>query len=290
MVTTDEEQRAASTPAATTWPLNGGSDGGGPLVPADGGQAPAPQEDDLDEPMTLQDHLKELRDRLIRSVIGIAIGMIGGFFAANYVLRFFSSQIKSADEAARLIQTSPTEYIVVYFKIAFYVGIALAMPILVYQFIRFLAPGLTKTEKRYVYATLPFVMLFFALGVAFASGIAIPNMIRFLLELAAAGGIANEIRVEEILGLFLNLSLWTGVTFQMPVIMFLLATLNIVPYQTLRKKRKYAAVGLMILAAVITPTPDALSMLIVWAPMYILFELGLIAARFARPLRRAEAA
>lgn len=289
MATTDEEQRTT-----TVTPLNDGAEGSGPLVPTGGtpaprdDAAPAAPNDYLDEPMTLQEHLGELRDRLIRTVIGVVIGMVGGFFVSGRVLRYFQSVLKRADPDAILVQYGPTEAIVVYFKIAFYFGIALAMPIIIFQLIRFLAPGLTRTEKRYVYLSLPFIVFFFVLGVAFASLVAIPNMLVFLLEFSKRLDIANHIRIEEQLGFFLNLSLWTGIVFEMPVVMFLLASLNIVSYQLLRKTRKYASVGLMILAAVITPTPDALSMLIVWAPMYVLYELGLLLARFARPRKRAE--
>jgi sec-independent protein translocase protein TatC len=286
MVTTEEERRATTdvTVGAT---VAAGGDDGGPLAPG-GGASPTPQDDYLDEPMTLQEHLKELRDRLIKIVLGVVVGMVGGFLFAQRVLEYMKAQVLAADPQGRLIQTEMTEAIVVYFKIAFYLGIAFAMPVIVYQLIRFLAPGLTRTEKRYVYAMLPFVLIFFALGVSFSSAIAIPNMIHFLLEFSRRVGVANDIRVEAILGFYANLSLWTGIVFEMPLVMFLLASLNIVSYQALRRTRKYASVALMVLAAVITPTPDALSMLIVWAPMYVLFELGLILARFA-PKRRQEA-
>lgn len=291
MATTEEQQQTS----ATNWAFNG-ADGGGPLVPADGG-TPAPRDDDelFDEPMTLQEHLLELRNRLIKAVAGVAVGMVGGFLLANYVVNYFIALVtRSCEQTVNgrprcsVIAISPTEQIVVFFKIAFYLGIAVAMPILVYQFVRFLAPGLTRTEKRYLYAMLPFVILFFLLGIAFSSLVAIPNMMHFLLNFGHPD-VANMISIERILSFFSSLSLWTGVIFEMPVLMFLLASLNIVSYQVLRKTRRYASVGLMIVAAIITPTPDPINMLIVWAPMYLLFELGILLARFARPLRRQPA-
>ena len=294
MATTEEQQQTT----ATTWAFNGadGADGGGPLVPAGGG-TPARQDDDelLDEPMTLQEHLLELRNRLIKAVAGVAVGMVGGFLLANYVINYFIALVTRSCEQevngrprCSVIAISPTEQIVVFFKIAFYLGIAVAMPIIVYQFIRFLAPGLTRTEKRYLYAMLPFVILFFLLGIGFSSLVAIPNMMHFLLNFGHPD-VANTISIERILSFFSSLSLWTGVIFEMPVLMFLLASLNIVSYQVLRKTRRYASVGLMVLAPIITPTPDPINMLLVWAPMYLLFEFALILARFARPLRRPPA-
>lgn len=285
MATTEEQQQTT----ATTWAFNG-ADGGGPLVPAGDNMPERGPEDELfDEPMTLQEHLIELRDRLIKAVAGVAIGMVGGFLLASYVISYFYDLVVTrAPAGTELIATTPTEKIVVFFKIAFYLGIAFAMPVIVYQLVRFLAPGLTRTERRYLFAMLPFVILFFVLGVLFASLVAIPNMMHFLLSFGDPR-IANKIKVEEVLGFFSNLSLWTGIIFEMPLVMFLLTSLNIVSYQVLRKARRYASVGLMIVAAIITPTPDPINMLIVWAPMYLLFELGLVLARFARPIRRGGA-
>ncbi len=276
MAAVDEQRTVAA--GTTDWSLNGG--GNGPLVPSGNGSITPPpdaDEDFEDRPMTLTEHLKELRDRLIKMVLGIVVGMIGGFFLASYVIDYFKDVIQRGDPTAVLAQRDPTEYVVTYLKITFYIGIALAMPILVYQLIRFLAPGLSKTERRYVYLTMPAVILCFAGGVFFASAVAIPNMFKFLLEVSA-GKVQNLLGIEAVLSFFASLSLWTGVFFEMPVVIFVLAALNIVTYQTLRRTRRYAAVGLMIAAAVITPTPDALSMIIVWAPMYILYEVGLILA------------
>ena len=277
MAAVDEQQRTVVT-GATDWSLGGG--GNGPLVPSGpGGILPSPDanEDFEDRPMTLTEHLRELRNRLIKMVLGIVIGMIGGFFLASRVIDYFKAVIVRGDPNAVLAQRDPTEYVVTYLKITVYIGIGLAMPILVYQLIRFLAPGLSKTERRYVYLTMPFVILCFAGGVFFASAVAIPNMFKFLLEVSA-GKVQNLLGIEAVLSFFASLSLWTGIFFEMPVVIFVLAALNIVTFQTLRRTRRYAAVGLMITAAIITPTPDALSMLIVWAPMYILYEVGLVLA------------
>ena len=283
MVTTEQEQR-------TDWTLNGnGANGGGPLAPG-GSNAPVPQPDDLsdDQPMTLVEHLKELRDRLVRMCIAILVGMIGGFFFASRVVAYFRSVVQRADPNAQLVQTEATDLVSTYLKITLYLGIAFAMPVLLYQVIRFLSPGLTKQERRYVIATIPFAMIFFVGGVAFASLVAIPNMYHFLLGFSA-GQVTNLIAIGSVFGFFSSLSLWSGIFFQLPIVMFLISALGVVSYDVMRKARKWAAVGLMIAAAVITPTPDALSMLIVWAPMYLLFELGLILAWFARRRKPATA-
>lgn len=234
-----------------------------------------------DLPMTLQEHLGELRGRLIKVVLAVALGMLGGLFVAERAQGYFLDLIGRIAPDAEVIATTAQEKVVVYFTIALYLGIALAMPIIVYQLLRFLAPGLTRTERCYAYGLLPGVLLCFAGGVLFALTIAIPQMLDFLLNFGDAR-ISTKPRAAEILGFCSDLALWTGLAFELPMLMFLFATLNVTPYSLLRRSRKWAAVGLMIVAA-ITPTPDAPSMLIIWAPLYLLFELGLILARFARP-------
>ena len=284
MATVEEEQRAGA------WSINDTAASGGALTSV-GNNAPAPsQQESDDQPMTLVDHLKELRDRLIKMCVAVLLGMIGGFFFTPRIIEYFKYVINRADPNSQLVQTASTDYVSTYLKITLYVGVCIAMPVLVYQLIRFLAPGLTRTERRYLYATLPFAMIFFVAGILFASLVAIPNMYRFLLAFSAAGGIANLLNIGDVFGFFSSLSLWTGVFFELPIIMFLLAALGFVQFETMRKTRKYAAVGLMVAAAVITPTPDAISMLVVWAPMYLLYELGLLLARLvARSKRRAAA-
>ena len=135
-----------------------------------------PDDESDDQPMTLQEHLGELRGRLIKALAGIGVGMIGGFFGAQAVQDHFYNVVKRAAPEAELTYNGPADAFIVTFKIATYLGVAFAMPLLVYQFVRFLAPGLTRLEKRWVYAMLSFIILFFALGVACSSFVAVPNM------------------------------------------------------------------------------------------------------------------
>lgn len=238
-----------------------------------------------DRPMTLQEHLAELRGRLIKALAGVGVGMVGGFFVADRVQDYFIRLVERVAPQAELIATTPTEKFGVFCTIALYVGIGLAMPLILYQLVRFLAPGLTRAEKRYVYILLPAILLCFVLGILFAMVIALPGMLHFLFGFGDAR-IKTAPRASEVLGFCSNLALWTGIAFELPVGMFLLASLNILPYRVLRHSRKYAAIGLMILAGIITPSPEPQGMLLIWAAMYLLFEVGLILARFARPRRQ----
>lgn len=235
-----------------------------------------------DVPMTLQEHLAELRGRLIKIVVAVGLGMVGGLLLAERVQTYFLALLDHAAPGTQVISLSPQERFTVYCTIALYIGVALAMPVILYQLLRFVAPGLTQGERRLAYLLLPGALACFAGGIAFSVLVTLPEMFRFLLNFGSPE-IGNYQRASEVLNFCANLCLFTGLAFELPMVMFLLATLNVTPYALLRRGRKYASVGLMVVAAIMTPSPDALSMLIVWAPLYILFEVGLILARFARP-------
>jgi sec-independent protein translocase protein TatC len=235
-----------------------------------------------DEPMTLQEHLTELRGRLIKIVAAIGGGMVGGLLLAEHVQGYFLALLGHAAPGTIVYAGSPPERVTVFFTIALYIGIAFAMPVILYQLLRFVAPGLTAGERRLVYFLLPGVLVCFAGGIAFTVTVTLPEMFHVMLNFGNPE-IENFQRASEVLNFCANLCLWTGLAFELPMVMFLLATLNVAPYRQLRRGRKYAAVGLMVVAAIMTPSPEALSMLIVWAPLYFLFEVGLILARFARP-------
>jgi sec-independent protein translocase protein TatC len=144
----------------------------------------------------------------------------------------------------------------------------------------FLAPGLRPVEKRYIYFALPFMTISFLAGVTFGYVIVMPRALDFLLNFGAQN---VEIRpaIGELISFITTFLFWIGVTFETPIIIFFLSKLGIVNYKKLAKVRKYAFLVIVVIAAIITPTPDPINMLIVAIPMYTLYELGLLLARFA---------
>jgi sec-independent protein translocase protein TatC len=177
---------------------------------------------------------------------------------------------------------SPTDPITLYFKIALYIAIGLALPVLLWQVIGFLAPGLTKKEKRLLYLSLPFVVFLFLLGVAYGFFFAAPRALQFL------SGFMSDLyewspEGSEVISFFLVLMLGLGLAFQLPVVMFILAKLGIASPQRLSSFRKYAVLVIMVLAAIITPSTDPFNMMVVAVPLYVLYEAGVIVTRiFAR--------
>lgn len=226
--------------------------------------------------MPLMEHLKELRSRLMWAVIALVIATTISFFFAKQVLVILIAPMGDALPQA----LKPTESIGNYMKVALMCGFTLAMPFIVYQFGRFLAPGLTKKEKRYLILLVPGATLCFVAGVAFSYFIMMPAAIPFLQGFMG-DIILQQWAIGEYLSFVTSLMLWMGLAFEMPLIVFFLAKLGIIDVQFLTKNRKYAILVIAVAAAVITPTVDPLNMILVMVPLLVLYELGVLLARLA---------
>lgn len=246
----------------------------GDTLPAPPPAEPEPEESFAE--MTLQEHLEELRSRLVKSAFGVMGGFVIGLLVSFRLINFMVHRANLKE----LYAISPTESFNTFLKVALYVGIALAMPVLIWQLVGFLAPGLTRSEKRVLYRFLPLVMVMFALGVAFAFFIVVPRALDFLAHFGS-GTITAQLRAEEVLSFYMTLLLWVGIVFELPVVMFLLARLHIVKARFFASIRKYMLIVVMVAAAIITPTPDPFNMFLVAIPMYALYEFGILLTRFA---------
>jgi len=226
--------------------------------------------------MPLLDHLKELRTRLIRSAVALFAATGISFVFARQVLVFLIAPMGSNPPQA----LKPTESIGNYMKVALICGVTLAMPVLVYQFARFLAPGLTKKEKRYLFLLVPAATISFVAGVAFAYFVMVPSAIPFLQGFLF-DIIEQQWAIGEYLSFLTSLLFWMGVAFEMPLFVFFLAKVGVVNAKSLSRYRKYALVAIAILAAMITPTVDPLNMMLVMGPLILLYEISVILAKLA---------
>jgi len=238
--------------------------------------------------MSFLEHLEELRVRLIRSLVAL----LGGFLVAwNFrepIFHFLTQPLRKAYPEIQFIYTSPTEALMLYMKMAFFVGIFVAAPFLLYQAWAFVAPGLYPHEKRYA---LPFVLfgtLFFVGGAAFGHFLVFPMTFGFL------GGFAGDAmkflpRVGEYFTFYSWFLLGIGLVFQTPVIIFVLSRIGLVTPRFLMRQFKYAILVAFVVAAVITPTPDMVTQSALALPMIVLYLLGVVVAWvFGRPRRRPE--
>jgi len=225
--------------------------------------------------MTLIEHLEELRGRLIKSAIALAVTTLASLIFTGRLLK-----ILVAPAGIKPIFLRPTEMFVTYMRVALISGTALAMPVIVYQMIRFVLPALKPHERRYLYIIVPGATFSFLLGLAFAYFAMLPFALRYLLSFG--GNIAEaKWAIGEYISFVTKLLFWVGVTFETPLLVFFLAKLGVVTPEMLARYRKYAIVAIAVLAAVITPTPDPFNMMVVMVPLLILYEIGVLLAKLA---------
>jgi len=227
-----------------------------------------------DQKVTVLSHLLELRKRLIRSVIAVAVASILAFVFYDWIFYI----LKLPAENINLIYIEMTEMIGTIMKVCLFAGIILAMPYLVFQGIMFVSPALTPKEKKYVYFILPWIALMFLGGVVFSYFILIPPATRFLISFGA--DIATpEIRVGNYVSIVARLLLSIGLVFEMPVITTFLARLGVLKPKWLSDRRRTAIIVAFILAAMITPTFDPINQCLVAVPLIVLYEMSIWLAK-----------
>jgi len=222
------------------------------------------------------EHLKELRNRLMWIVGGLLVTTAVSFVFAKQVLVVLIAPM--GDTLPQALK--PTESLGNYMKVALICGVTLAMPFIVYQIGRFLAPGLTKQERRWLILLVPGATLCFVAGVAFAYFIMLPSAIPFLQGFMS-DIIAQQWAIGEYLSFVTSLLLWIGIAFELPLFVFFMAKIGIINAEMLSKNRKYAYLAIAVVAAIITPTVDPLNMLLVMGPLLVLYEIGVLLARIA---------
>ena len=236
------------------------------------------------EKLTILGHLKELRQRLIKSVIAVLVTTIISFI---FYKQIFGILISPAQGIA-LQAIEMTEMIGTIMRVCLVSGIILAMPYLTYQVIMFVSPALTRKEKRYVYLILPWIALMFAGGVIFAYYILIPPATKFLLTFGSdiatsdAASITIEPRIGNYINLVTRLLLAIGLVFELPVVTTFLARIGVITPKWLADKRKAAIILAFILAAIITPTFDPINQSLVAVPLVILYEMRIWLAKLVQ--------
>jgi sec-independent protein translocase protein TatC len=227
--------------------------------------------------MPLTGHLTELRTRLIWTFIVIGVTAMIAFTFGNAIIRVILIPFPNDIE---VVQIDILEGIRVRMKVALLGGIIMAFPLILYQVVMFVRPALLPSEKRSLYIALPIVSVLFILGILFSFFVPIPVMMRILPTFL--GDLATpQIRMESIVGTTVWLVFAMGLIFEMPIIMFLLARVGILDPTRVGRQRKIAILVSFVAAAIITPTGDPINMIIWGLPIWGLYELGLVFARFA---------
>jgi sec-independent protein translocase protein TatC len=242
-----------------------------------------PAQNDQKAEMTLLEHLDELRRRLTIAVIALLIGTIASMALTEKAIALLTEPARKAQVKLQFINI--TEAPATFFKVALGMGLILAMPVILYQLFMYLRPGLMPNERRYIIVGIPFASLSFVGGVAFALFVALPNAITFL------GGFLKEVAehdysLEYYLTFVGNVMLWTGLIFETPLVMYILTLLGVVTPQSFAKVRRFVIVGAAIGAAIITPTPDPVNMMLIMGPFLLLYEFGILLSKIAQTSKR----
>lgn len=256
-------------------------------VPTDAGDGPSGDE------MSLVEHLAEFRDRLFRSALALVLGSIVGYLIFESLLDFLIDPYCAVDSAFRpggpasecvLIATRPLDAFSLRIKASVVFGLFVAGPVIFYQLWRFISPGLTSKEKKYA---APFVIgsqIMFTSGLAFAYFV-IPKGLSVLLNFAGSR-VQSFLNAADYLSFLLTTAVAFGLVFEVPLVLVFLSLVGVVTAKTLAHYRAYAVVGNAIVAAIVTPTTDMVTMMFMLAPMVIFYELAIVSARLIERNRR----
>ena len=228
---------------------------------------------------TIISHLVELRDRLIRSLIAIGIVFVCLFPWSKDLYALLAQPLLVAlPKGGQMIATDVVGVFLVPMKVTMLVALLIALPYVLFQIWAFVAPGLYAHEKRLVVPLVVASFLLFLTGMSFAYFVVFPTVFKFMSSIAPQG-VAWMTDIDKYLGFVLSSFLAFGVTFEVPVVVIVLVRVGIVSLEKLKEARPYVIVGAFVVGAVFTP-PDVLSQCMLAIPLWVLFEIGLILARF----------
>ncbi|MFM8535958.1 MAG: twin-arginine translocase subunit TatC [Acidimicrobiia bacterium] len=248
-------------------------------LPAKGGFSPFGEDEEPagEGRMTFLEHLDELRKRITHAVVGLLVGFITAFAFINQIEAFIYQRLTSDIPGGKLIFTEPGEGFMLMIKMAALTGVLIASPYIMLQVWLFIAPGLYSKEKK---LAIPFVLsssTLFIAGAAFSHYFVFPAAWQFFASFSNSY-IEFTPRIDPVFGMYVKLALGIGLTFQLPVLMFVLARLGIVTAGFLTRNFKYAVLLIFIFAAVITPDGNPVTQVMVGGPMVVLYVFGIAAA------------
>jgi sec-independent protein translocase protein TatC len=239
-------------------------------------------ESNKDNKMSLTEHLIELRKRLTRIIIILLIGFVVCFYYKNFVFDIITKPLTQImPEGSHLVYLGLTEAFFVYMKLSFFAALMLTSPFILYQIWRFISPGLLPKEKRYLVPFVIFSTLLFLGGIAFGYKIVLPPAFKFFISFNSQY-LQAMISFREYLSLFVTFLLGFGISFELPVFIFFLTKLGIVNAGMLIKQWKFAILFIFIIAAALTPSPDALSQILMAIPLMFLYLVSIFVAKFAK--------
>lgn len=247
-----------------------------PIIASDPSPVPpsSSEEPEEDKVMTVVEHLDELRARIVRSLVVLVITVGIALCFGKNIVQFLEAPAGDIKFQALSLE----EPLLVYFKVSFYAGLAMALPWVLMEVAQFIAPGLRRNERRMLTPVLFGSPLLFIGGVAFAYYLVLPPMLRFFNSFGQGMSPIHQ-RLDFYISLVTTIMLYMGLCFQLPIILFALSFTGLVSSRQLMKIWRYAVFGAAVVAAIITPDPTALSMLIVMAALLVLYFVSVALLR-----------
>lgn len=222
------------------------------------------------EEMDILEHLDELRKRIIICAVFTLVFSIAAYIKSDWITKLLKTPLGDID----LVFLTPVEGFITKLKVAAFGGMVLASPIMFFHTLKFISPGMYRKEKILLFSSLPFMVILFFGGIYFCFAYILPTTLNYLMSFG------NEymkpmLSVGKYFSFAIMLTFTLGVIFELPMLMLLLSKFGLINYKTLAKKRKYALLIIVVITALITPTPDAVTLLAVSLPLVLLFELSL---------------
>ena len=240
--------------------------------------AAGPEQDDDDKNLTILEHLRELRYRVMVSGGALLLCMVISFYPiTGWVLRWLKKPAEGKVDNFNLVFTQPLEYWSTFFSVALMVGLAMSMPVIVYQILAFVGPGLTRQEKKWIYPIVLGASVMFILGCLFAYYIELPPALNFLLD--GQGVAVPFISVKSYVSFVTRMMMVTGLVFELPLFVMGLAKIGVVQSKKLLGWWRYAVVGSFIASALVTPSIDPFTQCLVAIPMIVLYFFGIVLAK-----------
>ena len=238
--------------------------------------------------MPLTEHLRELRSRLIKSIIAFLIGTGVAFYFASYIFEILKEPVKRSYPKVELITLSPTEPLFILLKISVVFGFILSSPVILYQLWRFVEPALYPNEKRLIIPLTFFSIILFLLGGAFSYFLALPMALKFLLGIGLSQLQATPfLSVDLYISFLLKMIIGFGIAFELPVFIFLLQRAGIVSEEQLKAFRKYFIVIAFVAGALIAP--DVTTQILMAVPLIVLYEISLLVGKLGRRKQKEKA-
>ena len=239
-------------------------------------------EDNPTEKMPLSQHLEDLRIVLLRALLGLMVGVIAGAFFVAPVLDFLAGPIGGV-KSLQVIEV--TESVSVYMRVALLIGLIVALPWIFFQLFSFIGKGLKKSEKRGLLVAIPFATILFLAGGGFSFFVMLPASMKFFTSLLE---VDTSLRLSSYFGFVVNLIFWIAMSFELPLLVFVLTRVGVIKPNFLTKGWRVALVVIAVMAAVITPTGDPLNMVIFMLPLFVLYLLSIGLSALAYKARRAS--